>query len=106
MTIDTIICGIEPATHEPFRRRRFPIRHLVPGFVPMQYPRLLAPEPLGIILGAVPKCFILVKTGDGGLAGESGGGAKTRVSCKTLVIEPPPWSEVMVATPQSGARNE
>ena len=41
------------------------------------------------------------RTGPGWRCGpccaNSSGGGKTRVSCRTLVIDPPPWSELMVA---------
>ena len=69
------------------------------GARPVQQLGLLGPEPFRVVLGSVPQCLVLFQAADVGLAGEEQGEAeRPRLSCNTLVIEPPPGSDVMVVS--------
>ena len=70
VAVDAVKRRIQLPANEPLCKRELPVQHLVPRLVPGQQPRLLAPEPFGIILGAVPEQVILGHAADVSLAGE------------------------------------
>ena len=92
-----LYAALSCAADEPLARTAgCPVEHLRPGREPVERPGLLGPEPFGVVLGPVPECLVLLQAAMWAWRQTRRGG-KTRVSCRILVIDPPPSSAVIGA---------